>query len=51
MSYQGMMDGWHGDEMECRGHCGICNNCEQRLYYFDELEDYENRYDYEENGN
>lgn len=29
MSYKGMMDGWHGDEDECKGHCGLCDECEQ----------------------
>ena len=28
MSYKGMMDGWHGDENECDGTCGICESCE-----------------------
>lgn len=28
MSYKGMMDGWHGDENECNGHCGVCDECE-----------------------
>jgi hypothetical protein len=23
----GMMDGWHGDEDECRGYCGLCDEC------------------------
>jgi len=32
MSYRGMMDGWHGDEMECNGHCGLCEECEDRYY-------------------
>ena len=29
MSYKGLMDGWHGDEDECTGHCGLCDLCEQ----------------------
>ncbi len=32
MSYRGMMDGWHGDENECHGHCGLCDECEDRYY-------------------
>lgn len=32
MSYRGMMDGWHGDENECRGHCGLCEDCDERYY-------------------
>lgn len=28
MSYKGMMDGWHGDEYECNGYCGLCDSCE-----------------------
>lgn len=32
MSYQGTMDGWHGDENECQGHCGLCNDCDDRFY-------------------
>lgn len=38
MSYQGMMDGWHGDEMECNGQCGLCDECERAS---DERADYE----------
>jgi hypothetical protein len=38
MSYQGMMDGWHGDENECHGQCGLCDNC---LLASDEREEYE----------
>lgn len=38
MSYRGMMDGWHGDEMECRGMCGTCEQCQQAE---DERADYE----------
>ncbi len=30
MSYRGMMDGWNGDEDECHGHCGLCDECEAR---------------------
>jgi len=26
----GIMDGYHGDEMECRGSCGLCDKCEAR---------------------
>ena len=25
-----MMDGWHGDEYECNGHCS-CEECQKRL--------------------
>jgi hypothetical protein len=32
MSYQGMMDGWHGDEMECYGRCENCEECDERYY-------------------
>lgn len=32
MSYRGMMDGWHGDEMECHGYCGLCDDCDDRYY-------------------
>jgi len=28
MSYKGAMDGWHGDEYECQGDCGVCESCE-----------------------
>lgn len=28
MEYRGMMDGWHGDENECNGYCGVCDDCE-----------------------
>jgi len=38
MNYRGMMDGWHGDEMECNSSCGTCEQCEQA---FDERCDYE----------
>lgn len=27
MYYRGLMDGWHGDEDECNGHCGSCDQC------------------------
>jgi hypothetical protein len=32
MNYQGMMDGWHGDENECHGHCGVCESCDEQFY-------------------
>lgn len=32
MSYRGMMDGWHGDENECDGNCGICEECDEHYY-------------------
>mgnify|MGYP001567605381 CR=1 FL=1 len=32
MSYQGMMDGWHGDEYQCRGFCGTCEDCDDVFY-------------------
>ena len=32
MSYQGMMDGWYGDENECRGACGLCDDCDNHYY-------------------
>ena len=38
MSYQGMMDGWNGDEFECHGQCEMCEACERS---FDERSDYE----------
>lgn len=38
MSYQGMMDGWHGDENECHGQCGLCEECDRAS---DERADYE----------
>jgi hypothetical protein len=38
MSYQGMMDGWHGDENECHGQCGLCDECDRIA---DERADYE----------
>lgn len=41
MSYLGTMDGWHGDEIECYGNCGICKNCDEK-YYQSCDEDYEN---------
>lgn len=31
MKIKGSMDGWHGDEMECRGRCGVCEDCEKRI--------------------
>lgn len=37
MSYRGLMDGWCGDENECHGHCGMCDECSDRYYaLFDE---------------
>ncbi len=38
MSYQGMMDGWHGDEYECNGHCGYCDDCYEARQQQGELE-------------
>lgn len=38
MNYRGMMDGWHGDENECNGYCGLCEECERAA---DERSDYE----------
>jgi hypothetical protein len=38
MSCQGMMDGWHGDENECHGQCGLCDDCQRAS---DEREEYE----------
>lgn len=32
MSYRGMADGWHGDEHECHGYCGLCHDCDERYY-------------------
>ena len=29
MNYQGMMDGWHGDENECHGNCRMCDECQR----------------------
>ena len=40
MGYLGMMDGWHGDENECDGHCGLCEDCDE-LYYQRCDEEYE----------
>lgn len=28
----GMMDGWHGDEYECDGNCGMCEECDENYY-------------------
>lgn len=33
MNYQGTMDGWHGDEYECHGHCGACKYCSESYDY------------------
>ncbi len=33
MNYRGVMDGWFGDEYECLGQCGICNDCDERYYH------------------
>ena len=40
MSYRGMMDGWHGDEYDCTGHCGLCEECNRQMdrYGDDEYE-------------
>lgn len=29
MNQLGIMDGWHGDENNCIGDCGLCDTCEQ----------------------
>lgn len=43
----GLMDGWHGDEMECHGICGLCSKCE---YAADrKADDDYDRFVYEEN--
>ena len=26
-----MMDGWHGDEYDCTGHCGLCDDCNRQM--------------------
>jgi hypothetical protein len=46
MNYQGMMDGWHRDEYECHGHCGLCDECDDRYYQRCD-EDYESSRDEE----
>jgi hypothetical protein len=32
MSYSGTMEGWHGDETECQGNCGLCSDCDEQFY-------------------
>lgn len=32
MTYRGAMEGWRGDEQECHGHCGSCEQCEQHYH-------------------
>lgn len=36
MGYRGQMEGWHEDDFECFGHCGLCDECMLRHY---QLED------------
>lgn len=31
MAIRGIMDGWQGDENECSGQCGHCEQCERAL--------------------
>ncbi len=38
MSYRGSMEGWHEDENECLGNCGVCEDCERIAW---ENSDYE----------
>lgn len=28
---KGSMDGWHGDENECTGYCGLCDECLEKI--------------------
>ncbi len=32
MSNLGTMEGWHGDENECYGSCGLCSSCDDQYY-------------------
>lgn len=27
-----MMGDYHGDEDECNGHCGLCDECDDKYY-------------------
>jgi len=48
MAYRGMMDGWHGDEYECKenSYC-YCDEC-LALNQKNEDEEYESDDDYED---
>jgi len=48
MQIRGMMDGWTPDDMDCRGNCKICDDCEKSKEYKDN-EDYE-RWRYEQSN-
>lgn len=43
-----MMDGWHGDEDECRGFCGFCNECLDRMERKGDQNYERSRYEYEQ---
>ena len=45
--FKGLMDGWHGDEIECHGNCGRCDKCEAMEEH--KSEDEQDRLSYEEN--
>jgi hypothetical protein len=34
----GLMDGWMGDEFECHGYCGGCDECIQNQEQRDEAQ-------------
>lgn len=42
---RGMMDGWHGDEYECTGHCGLCDDCDRISEQKGDLDYEASRYD------
>lgn len=29
---KGSMEGWYEDELECSGHCGLCEACDEAYY-------------------
>lgn len=51
MSIKGSMEGWYGDEMECKGRCkpGTCEDCEE-LKASKVDDDYDQWQDYQSNG-
>jgi len=39
---KGSMDGWYEDDLECSGHCGTCDDCDNAWYAgADDYDDFE----------
>ena len=39
---KGAMEGWYEDDLECQGHCGTCEECDNAWYAAgDDYDDFE----------